>query len=80
VLLSWRSMLPRRAHDDVAAVLLRHGAGLWFLRTNQIPGGDPEIKPLAPTLLLGQLGPVASVLQAVADVLVPPLPWRGRGG
>ena len=80
VLLSWRSMLPRRAHDDVAAVLLRHGAGLWFLRTNQIPGGDPEIEPLAPTLLLGQLGPVASLLQAVADVLVPPLPWRGRGG
>jgi predicted Abi (CAAX) family protease len=79
VLLSWRSMLPRRAHDDVAAVLLRHGAGLWFLRTNQIPGGDPEIEPLAPTVLLGQLGPVASLLQAVTDVLVPPLPWRGRG-
>ncbi|MCS5690865.1 CPBP family intramembrane metalloprotease domain-containing protein [Cyanobium sp. FGCU-6] len=79
VLLSWRSMLPRRAHDDVAAVLLRHGAGLWFLRTNQIPGGDPEIEPLAPTVLLGQLGPVASVLQAVTDALVPPLPWRGRG-
>jgi predicted Abi (CAAX) family protease len=67
VLLSWR------------AVLLRHGAGLWFLRTNQIPGGDPEIEPLAPTVLLGQLGPVASLLQAVTDVLVPPLPWRGRG-
>jgi predicted Abi (CAAX) family protease len=80
VLLSWRSMLPRRAHDDVAAVLLRHGAGLWFLRTNQLPGGDPEIEPLAPTVLLGRLGPVASLLQTVADVLVPPLPWRGRGG
>jgi predicted Abi (CAAX) family protease len=52
---------------------------LWFLRTNQIPGGDPEIEPLAPTVLLGQLGPVASLLQAVTDVLVPPLPWRGRG-
>ena len=50
---SWRTMLPRRAHDEVARLLLQQGAQLWFLRTNQVGGVDPSIVPLAPTTLAG---------------------------
>lgn len=51
-LTSWRSLLPRRAHDEVSAILLHHKAQLWFIRTNQIGGYNPNILPLAPTVLL----------------------------
>lgn len=51
-LTSWRSLLPRRAHDEVSAILLHHHAALWFIRTNQIGGDNPDILPLAPTVLL----------------------------
>ncbi|MBK4731159.1 abortive infection protein [Oxynema sp. CENA135] len=50
---TWRTLLPRRAHDEIAAILLKRGAALWILRTNQIGGFDPEILPEAPTALLG---------------------------
>ncbi len=53
-LLSWRSLLPRRAHDEVARVLLENGATLWFIRPNQVGGRDPTILPVAPTALFGQ--------------------------
>ncbi len=76
-LLSWRSMLPRRAHDEIAATFLRHGADLWFLRTNQVPGADPTLLPLAPTLLLGQLPPLALLLRRCGDALVTPLNGSG---
>lgn len=46
---SWRTMLPRLANDTVAEVLLKLGASLWVLRTNQIGGFDPDIEPIAPT-------------------------------
>ena len=54
-LTSWRTILPRLAHDELASIFLRHGAQLWFLRTNQVGGWDPDITPLAPTRLLGQV-------------------------
>lgn len=50
---TWRTMLPRRAHDEIATILLKNGASLWVIRTNQVGGFDPEIKPSAPTALLG---------------------------
>jgi predicted Abi (CAAX) family protease len=51
--ISWRTMLPRRAHDEIAAIFLKHGASLWFIRTNQVGGFDPDIQPKAPTAILG---------------------------
>ena len=52
-LLSWRTVIPRVAYDNIAAILLQHGGELWFLRTNQVGGADPTILPLAPTQLFG---------------------------
>ncbi len=52
-LTTWRTVLPRRAHDEMAAIFLKHGASLWLLRTNQVGGFDPDITPRAPTALLG---------------------------
>ncbi len=72
-LMSWRSMLPRRAHDDMARVFLQHGASLWFLRSNQLAGGDTTIEPLAPTLLLGQIPILSTLLRRVSDALFAPL-------
>jgi predicted Abi (CAAX) family protease len=54
-LTSWRTMMPRQAHDELAAAFLKLGANLWFLRTNQVGGVDPDIVPLAPTELLGEI-------------------------
>lgn len=53
VVTTWRTMVPRRAHDTIAGILLQHGAALWAIRTNQVGGFDPEIEPLAPTTVLG---------------------------
>jgi predicted Abi (CAAX) family protease len=50
-LLSWRTMLPRKASDTITQLCLRHGAALWVLRTNQAGGYDPAIEPLAPVTL-----------------------------
>lgn len=50
-LTSWRSLLPRLANDQLAEILLQHGASLWLLRTNQVGGWDEEIEPIAPTKL-----------------------------
>lgn len=72
-LMSWRSMLPRRAHDDMARVFLQHGASLWFLRSNQLAGGDTSIEPLAPTLLLGQIPILSTLLRRFSDALFAPL-------
>lgn len=51
-LLSWRSILPRRAHDELGKLFLEHGAQLWVLRTNQVGGWDEGIEPLAPVLIV----------------------------
>lgn len=53
-ILSWRTLIPRVAHDQVITIFLQQGAPLWFLRTNQVGGWDPDIVPLAPTELFGQ--------------------------
>ena len=45
---TWGTVVPRRAHDRLAEILLRHGAKLWFIRTNQVGGNNPQIIPLAP--------------------------------
>jgi predicted Abi (CAAX) family protease len=50
-LISWRTMLPRKASDTVTKVFLDHGASLWVLRTNQVGGYDPDIEPIAPFTL-----------------------------
>jgi predicted Abi (CAAX) family protease len=52
-LTTWRTILPRRAHDEISEVLLRHGAQLWVIRTNQVGGFNPNIEPLAPTAIFG---------------------------
>jgi predicted Abi (CAAX) family protease len=53
ILTTWRTMIPRRAHDEIAGILLRHNAALWAIRTNQVGGFDRDIEPLAPTTVLG---------------------------
>ncbi|HZG37479.1 MAG TPA: CAAX protease [Nodosilinea sp.] len=50
-LLSWRTMLPRKASDTITRLCLHHGSALWVLRTNQLGGYDPDITPLAPFTL-----------------------------
>jgi predicted Abi (CAAX) family protease len=54
-LTSWRTMMPRQVHDDLALLFLKHGASLQVLRTNQIGGWQADILPLAPTVLFGQI-------------------------
>lgn len=72
VLLSLRSMLPRRAHDGLGSVFLRQGLPLWILRTNQIPGQDAALEPVAPTMLLGHLPVAGTLVPRLVDGLVPP--------
>lgn len=47
--ISYRTMLPRRTQDEIAKILLKQGAFLWIIRTNQVGGLDPDISPIAPT-------------------------------
>ncbi|BAZ11575.1 abortive infection protein [Calothrix sp. NIES-4071] len=54
-LTSWRTMMPRQVHDDLASIFLKYGASLQVLRTNQIGGWIGDILPLAPTVLFGQI-------------------------
>ncbi|WP_259722270.1 type II CAAX prenyl endopeptidase Rce1 family protein [Synechococcus sp. CS-1328] len=77
ILLSWRSLLPRGAHDAMASLFLRHGSPLLLLRTNQLAGGDPSLEPLAPTLLLGQIPPLATLLARTGSALLTPLTPAG---
>lgn len=48
---TWRTILPRRAHDDIAKIFLRQGSLQWVIRTNQVGGYNPEILPRAATTL-----------------------------
>lgn len=54
-LTSWRTMLPRQAHDELATIFLRQGAKLWFLRTNQVGGWQPDIMPIEATAVFGSI-------------------------
>ncbi len=62
-LLSWRTMMPRRAQDELASLFLLHGAKLWILKTYQVGGWDASIQPLAPTTILGQIPFISSLWQ-----------------
>jgi len=64
-LLSWQSMLPRASHDIISTIFLEQGATLWFLRTNQVGGSLPEILPLAPTNLFGEVPILSHTLRRI---------------
>jgi predicted Abi (CAAX) family protease len=70
-LLSWRSILPRAAHDLFAAEFLRAGLPLLVVRSNQIPGANPRLEPVAPTVLFGQLPWIPTLLGRLGDSLFP---------
>jgi predicted Abi (CAAX) family protease len=53
-LLTWRTMLPRGAQDGIIKLFHQHGAQIQLLTTVQIGGVNPEIGPIAPTILFGQ--------------------------
>ncbi|HSM82594.1 MAG TPA: CPBP family glutamic-type intramembrane protease [Nodosilinea sp.] len=69
-LLSWRTMMPRWGHDEVARVLLENGAQLWFLRTNLVGGDDPRVEPIPPTNLFGLMPTVGRSVQRLTDAVV----------
>ena len=77
-LLSWRTAIPRVAHDNIAAILLQHGGEMWFLRTNQVGGADPAILPLAPTELFGDFVVIPVAFFPIDRV--PEVPQLGRSG
>jgi predicted Abi (CAAX) family protease len=60
-LVSWQTMLPRGAQDGMAKIFSRHGATMWFLNTFQVGGVHPDIFPIAPTIIFGQV-PLLSTL------------------
>ena len=47
--ISYQTMLPRRTQEEIAKIFLKQGEFLWIIRTNQVGGFDPDIKPIAPT-------------------------------
>ncbi len=71
-LLSWRSILPRAAHDQYAAAFLKADLPLLVVRTNQIPGANPRQEPVAPTVLFGQVPWISTLLGRLGDSLFPP--------
>jgi predicted Abi (CAAX) family protease len=75
-LLSWTSMLPRVSHDVISRIFLEQGATLWFMRTNQVGGFMPEILPLAPTNLFGEIPIISAVLRRIlASIIFLPKSW-----
>lgn len=83
-LIAWRSMLPRASHDTIARLFLDNGAKIWFLRTNQVGGNDPDIFPKAPTPLFGDVLVISGILRRIlASVVLFPRDrqsWAGLGG
>jgi len=69
-ILSWRSMMPRWSHDEVARLFLENGAQLWFLRTNSVGGNDPAIEPIPPTTLFGLIPFVGQTVQRFTNAFV----------
>jgi predicted Abi (CAAX) family protease len=61
-LMSWRTMLPRGAQDGMGKMFSRLGSGMWFLNTYQVGGVNPDIVPIAPTILFGQIEILAKVV------------------
>jgi predicted Abi (CAAX) family protease len=54
-LTTWRTIMPRLAQEDLAAIFLKHGATMQVLRTNQVGGWQADITPIAPTIFFGQI-------------------------
>ncbi|MEQ9483809.1 hypothetical protein [Coleofasciculus sp. F4-SAH-05] len=75
-ILSWRTIMPRRGQDIIADLLLDKKAKLWVLQSFQVPGGEESIFPVAPTVLLGQV-PVLSTLliRVVTGLITLPSGW-----
>lgn len=61
VILSWRTIMPRRGQDTLAALFLGYNAKLWALQSFQVGGETSSIFPLAPTVLFGKI-PLLSAL------------------
>lgn len=61
VILSWRTMMPRRGQDTLANLFLDYKAKLWALQSFQVREETNLIFPVAPTILLGKM-PVLSTL------------------
>lgn len=47
-LVSWRTILPRKANDSVTQIFLKQGASVWILSSSQIGNLDPDIAAIAP--------------------------------
>lgn len=71
-LLSWRTVIPRVAYDNMAAIFLGQGADLWFLGTYQVGGADPTLLPLAPTPLFGDFVVIPVAFSRIIESLAPP--------
>ena len=69
-LLTWQSMLPRASHDILSRIFLAQGAKLWFLRPNQVGGEIPEILPLAPTSLFGEVPIISATARKLLGSIV----------
>jgi predicted Abi (CAAX) family protease len=61
-LMSWRTMLPRGAQDGMAKIFSQRGAAIWFLNTYQVGGWNPDIFPIAPTVLFGQMPLLSTIV------------------
>ncbi len=68
-LTSWRTILPRQTQDELSIMFLRHGAKLWFLRTNQVGGHNPDIFPIAPTKAFGRWAIPGTPIAVIAVIL-----------
>ncbi|MEH2221425.1 MAG: CPBP family glutamic-type intramembrane protease [Nostoc sp.] len=78
-LTTWRTIMPRQAHDDLATIFFKHGATMQVLRTNQVGGWQSDIRPIAPTVFLGQfkipftnISPLSVILNRVLASLAIP--------
>ncbi|MGB3515300.1 MAG: CPBP family glutamic-type intramembrane protease [Elainellaceae cyanobacterium] len=68
-LLSWRTVIPRVAYDQLVNSFLEQGAGVWVLRTNQVGGWDATIAPLAPTELFGRYWVIPTLFSRAIESL-----------
>ena len=69
-LVSWRTMLPRGAQDGIAKIFTQRGATIWLLNTAQVGGINPDIFPIAPTILFGQVPILATLIVRIWAGLV----------
>ena len=75
-LLSWRTVIPRVAYDNMAAIFLQQGGDLWFLGTYQVGGEDSTILPLAPTPLFGDFVVIPVAFSRLIESLALPSVWE----